>query len=140
MDSKLLTILNHQLSTKLDLLPILATSNPFSLNCPKTLSNLYKNKTMDLPPLYLTQMTIHTTMMMKLIPYRHDIYLGPTPPTPQMINLTRHQQRSIPHQKEMTLYLQECFEPPSSVDLVHTVMLTIDATTVISSTHSFVDD
>jgi hypothetical protein len=68
MDSKLLTILNPQLSTKMELQPTLATHHPFSLKKPKTLSNLYKNKSMDLPLLYLTQMMIHTMVMTKLIP------------------------------------------------------------------------
>ncbi len=58
----------------------------------------------------------------------YDIYLGPTPPTPQMINLTQHQKRHTPLQNEMTLYFQECAESPPSVDSVHTAMLTIDAT------------
>jgi len=58
----------------------------------------------------------------------NDTYLGPTPPTPQMINLTQHQKRHTPLQKEMTLYFQECAESPPSVDPIHTAMLTIDAT------------
>jgi hypothetical protein len=58
----------------------------------------------------------------------NDIYLGPTPPTPQMINLTNHQKRHTSLKKEMTIYFQECSEPPPSVDPVHTAMLTIDTT------------
>jgi hypothetical protein len=45
-----------------------------------------------------------------------------------MINLTQHQKRHTPLQKEMTLYLQECAESPPSVNPIHTAMLTIDAT------------
>jgi hypothetical protein len=69
----------------------------------------------------------------------NDIYLGPTPPTPPMINLTNHQKKHTSLQKEMTIYFQECSEPPPSVDPIHTVMLTID-TTASSSTHSSIDD
>jgi hypothetical protein len=36
----------------------------------------------------------------------NDTYLGPIPPTSQMINLTQHQKRRTPLQKEMTLYFQ----------------------------------
>ena len=57
-----------------------------------------------------------------------------------MIKLTNHHKRHTPQQKEMTLYLQECSELPPSVDLVHTAMLAKDATSVSSSTHSFIDD
>jgi hypothetical protein len=46
----------------------------------------------------------------------NDTHLGPTPPTPQMINLTQHQRRHTPLQKEMTLYFKECAESPLSVD------------------------
>jgi hypothetical protein len=66
-------------------------------------------------------------MMTMTLIKSHDTYLGPTPPTPQMINLTQHQKRHTPLQKEMTLYFQECAEFPS-VDPIHTAMLTIDAT------------
>jgi hypothetical protein len=45
-----------------------------------------------------------------------------------MINLTQHQKRHTPLQKEMTVYFQECAESPPSVDPIHTAMLTIDAT------------
>jgi hypothetical protein len=45
-----------------------------------------------------------------------------------MINLTQHQKRHTPLQKDMTLYLQECAESPPSVHPIHTAMLTIDAT------------
>ena len=69
----------------------------------------------------------------------NDIYLGPSPPTPQTINLTNHQKRHTSLQKEMTIYFQECSEPPPSVDPIHTAMLTID-TTASSSTHSSIDD
>jgi hypothetical protein len=62
-----------------------------------------------------------------------DTYLGPTPPTPQMINLTQHQKRHTPLQKEMTLYFQECTVSPSSVDPIHTAMLTINATALSSN-------
>ena len=57
-----------------------------------------------------------------------------------MINLTNHQKRHSPLQREMTIYFQECAEPPPSVDPIHTpAMLTIDAT-ALSSTHSSIDD
>ncbi len=39
----------------------------------------------------------------------------------------------------MTIYFQECSEPPPPVDPIHTAMLTID-TTASSSTHSSIDD
>jgi hypothetical protein len=39
---------------------------------------------------------------------------------------------------EMTIYFQECAEPPPSVDPIHTAMLTFDAT-ASSSTHSSID-
>jgi hypothetical protein len=67
------------------------------------------------------------------------IYLRPTLPTPQMINLTKHQMRHTPLQKEMTIYFQECSECPPSVDPIHTAMVIIDAT-ASSSAHSFIDD
>jgi hypothetical protein len=60
-------------------------------------------------------------------------YLGPTPPTHQMINLTQHQKRDTPLQKEMTLYFQECDESPPSVGPIHTAMLTINATALSSN-------
>jgi hypothetical protein len=41
----------------------------------------------------------------------NDIYCGPPPPTPQMINLTNHQKRHTPLQKDMTTYFQERSEP-----------------------------
>jgi hypothetical protein len=44
-----------------------------------------------------------------------------------MINLTQHQKRYTPLKKEMTFYFQEFAESPPSVDPVHTVMLTINA-------------
>jgi hypothetical protein len=46
----------------------------------------------------------------------NDTHLGPTPPTPQMINLTQHQRRHTPQQKEMTLCFKECAESPPSVN------------------------
>ncbi len=52
----------------------------------------------------------------------NDTHLGPTPPTPQMINLTQHQKRHTPLHKEMTVYFQECAESPPSVDPIHTAM------------------
>ncbi len=39
----------------------------------------------------------------------------------------------------MTMYFQECSEPPPSVDPIHTAMLTVDAT-ASSSTLSSIDD
>jgi hypothetical protein len=50
-----------------------------------------------------------------------------------MINLTQHQKRHPPLQKEMTLYFQECAESPPSVDPIHTAILTIDATALSSN-------
>jgi hypothetical protein len=50
-----------------------------------------------------------------------------------MINLTQHQKRHTPLQKEMTLYFQECAESPPSVDPIHTAMLSIDATALSSN-------
>jgi hypothetical protein len=55
-----------------------------------------------------------------------------------MINLTQHQKRHTPLQKEMTLYFQECSESPPSVDPSHTVMLIVDAT-ALSSDDKMVD-
>ena len=68
----------------------------------------------------------------------NDIFLGPTPPTPQLINLTYHQKRHTQLQREMTLYFQECAKSPPSVDNIHTAMLAIDAT-ASSSTGETVD-
>ncbi|KAI2504954.1 hypothetical protein MHU86_9483 [Fragilaria crotonensis] len=56
-----------------------------------------------------------------------DLQPGPTPPAPQLLNLTHHQKRHTPLQKEMTLYFQECAESPPSIDPIHTAMLTLDA-------------
>jgi hypothetical protein len=50
-----------------------------------------------------------------------------------MINLTQHQKRHTPIQKEMTLYFQECAESPASVHSIHTSMLAINATVLISN-------
>jgi hypothetical protein len=50
-----------------------------------------------------------------------------------MINLTQHQKRRTPPQKEMTLYFQECAESPPSVDPIHTAMLTINAIALSSN-------
>ena len=44
-----------------------------------------------------------------------------------MINLTQHQKKHTPLQKEMTLYFQ-CAESPPSDDPIHTAMLVIAAT------------
>jgi hypothetical protein len=121
MDSKLLTILNPQLSTKLDLQPTLATHHPLSLKNSKTVSNLSKNKIMQPLSLQITNM-----MTMTLIKPQ-------TPPTSQMINLTQHQKRRTPPQKEMTLCFQECVESPPSVDPIHTAMIAINATTLSSN-------
>ncbi|KAI2502001.1 Mitochondrial protein [Fragilaria crotonensis] len=56
-----------------------------------------------------------------------DLQPGPTPPAPQLLNLTHHQKRHTPLQKEMTLYFQECAESPPSIDPIHTAMLALDA-------------
>ncbi|KAI2494359.1 ABC transporter B family member [Fragilaria crotonensis] len=56
-----------------------------------------------------------------------DLQPGPTPPAPQLLNLTHHQKRHTPLQKEMTLYFQECAESLPSIDPIHTAMLTLDA-------------
>jgi hypothetical protein len=58
----------------------------------------------------------------------NDTYLGPTPLTPQIINMTQHQKRHTPLQKKITLYFQECAEFPPSDDPIHTAMLTVNAT------------
>jgi hypothetical protein len=54
-----------------------------------------------------------------------------------MINLTQHQKRHTPLQKEMTLYFQDCAESPPSVDPIHTAMLANDATTLSSNDELF---
>jgi hypothetical protein len=58
----------------------------------------------------------------------NDTYVGPIQRKPQMINLTQHQKRHTPLQKEMTVYFQECAKSPPSVDPIHTAMLSINAT------------
>ena len=68
----------------------------------------------------------------------NDIFLGPTPPMPQLINLTYHQKRHTQLQREMTIYFQECAKSPPYVDPIHTAMLAIDAT-ASSSTDETVD-
>ena len=70
-----------------------------------------------------------------------DPQLGPTPPTPQLLNLTYHQKRHTPIQKEMTLYFQECAESLPTIDPIQTAMLTLDAsaTTVSSPRDDSVD-
>ena len=55
-----------------------------------------------------------------------NTHLGPTPA--QMINITQHQKRHTPLQKERTLYFQVCAESPLSVDPIHTAMLAINTT------------
>ncbi len=60
MDSKLLTTLNPQLSTKLDLQPTLASCHPLSLKNPKTLSNLPRNKIIQIHSLQITNMMTMT--------------------------------------------------------------------------------
>jgi hypothetical protein len=66
-----------------------------------------------------------------------DFHLGPTPPTPQLLSFTHHQKRHTPLQKEMTLYIQECAEPPPTIDPIQTAMLTLDAS---ATTDSFSSD
>ena len=68
----------------------------------------------------------------------NDIFLGPTPPSPQLINLTYHQKRHTQLQREMTIYFQECVKSPPSVDPIHTAMQAINAT-ASSSTDETVD-
>ncbi len=58
----------------------------------------------------------------------NDIQYGPTPPTPQFLNLALHQNQHTPLQKDMTLYFQECAETPPSVDPIIAAMLAVDAT------------
>ncbi|KAI2495636.1 hypothetical protein MHU86_18865 [Fragilaria crotonensis] len=62
-----------------------------------------------------------------------DLQPGPTPPAPQLLNLTHHQKRHTPLQKEMTLYFQECAESPPSIDPIHTAMLALDASAETST-------
>jgi hypothetical protein len=50
-----------------------------------------------------------------------------------MINLTQHQKRHTPLQKEMFLYFKECAKSPPSVDTIHTAIVTIDATALSSN-------
>ncbi len=65
-----------------------------------------------------------------------DPQLGPTPPTPQLLNLTYHQKRHTPLQKEMTLYFQACAESPPTIDPIQTAMLTLDASATTGSSPS----
>jgi hypothetical protein len=124
MEFKLLTILNPQLSTKLDLQPTFGHSPSTFIEEPKEPEQPIQDQDSATSLIEHQQDDDNDTDQIT----DNDTYLGPTLPTPQMINLTQHQKRHTPLQKEMTLYFQEFAESPPSVDPIHTAMLTINAT------------
>jgi hypothetical protein len=129
MDSKLLTILSPRISFQTGSAANLGNSPSTFIEEPKDSEQPIQQQSNTASFIANHQDDDNDTFLTT----DSDTYLGPTAPTPQMINLTQPHKRHTPLQMEMTLYFHECAESPPSVDPIHTAMSNIDATALSSN-------